>query len=158
MENPTALEQARQLFARSWAAYSQGELLEAEKLTLEAKAIWEKEMGPESLPVSTCLNNLGRICEETDRPEEGIEWHRKALALRKKLLGDHPETAFCYGNLGTALAARGQFEEAIDMLSAAIETFEKCGNTNGHDVEGYKRNLAVCVDALSKPKTCCACR
>ena len=151
MENLNAIEQARQLFARSWAAYSQGELKEAEEAILQAKAIWEQEMGPESLPVSTCMNNLGRICEETDRAEEGIEWHRKALALRQKLLGDHPETAFCYGNLGTALAAHGQFEEAIDVLSAAINLFEKCGNTNGHDVEGYRRNLAVCVDALSKP-------
>ena len=151
MENLTAIEQARQLFARSWAAYSQGELKEAEEAILQTKAIWEQEMGPESLPVSTCMNNLGRICEETDRAEEGIEWHRKALALRQKLLGDHPETAFCYGNLGTALAAHGQFEEAIDVLSAAINLFEKCGNTNGHDVEGYRRNLAVCVDALSKP-------
>jgi tetratricopeptide (TPR) repeat protein len=157
MENLNAIEQARQLFARSWAAYSQGELKEAEESILQAKAIWEQEMGPESLPVSTCMNNLGRICEETDRADEGIEWHRKALALRQKLLGDHPETAFCYGNLGTALAANGQFEEAIDVLSAAINLFEKCGNTNGHDVEGYKRNLAVCVDALSAPKTC-ACR
>ena len=151
MENLSAIEQARQLFARSWAAYSQGELKEAEEFTLQAKAIWEREMGPESLPVSTCMNNLGRICEETDRPEEGIEWHRKALALRKKLLGDHPETAFCYGNLGTALAANGQFEEAIDVLSAAISLFEKCGNTNGHDVEGYRKNLDVCVAALTRP-------
>ena len=157
MENMTALDKARQLFTLGWNAYGKGDLLEAEKLTLEAMAIWEKEMGPESLPVSTCLNNLGRICEETDRPEEGIEWHRKALALRKKLLGDHPETAFCYGNLGTALAANGQFEEAIDMLAAAVETFEKCGKTNGHDVEGYKKNLAVCINALTAPKTC-ACR
>ena len=151
MENLSAIEQARQLFARSWAAYSQGELKEAEEFTLQAKAIWEREMGPESLPVSTCMNNLGRICEETDRADEGIEWHRKALALRQKLLGDHPETAFCYGNLGTALAANGQFEEAIDMLAAAVETFEKCGKTNGHDVEGYRKNLDVCVAALTRP-------
>ena len=39
----------------------------------------------------------------------------------------------------------------LSVLSAAINLFEKCGNTNGHDVEGYRRNLAVCVDALSKP-------
>ena len=150
MENPTALEQARQLFARSWAAYSQGELLEAEKLTLEAKAIWEKEMGPESLPVSTCLNNLGRICEETDRPEEGIAWHRAALALRKRLLGDHPETAFCYGNLGTALAMAGHLEEAVETLAAAVECFERCGDNGGHDVSGYKRNLEICRNALAE--------
>ena len=151
MENLSAIEQARQLFARSWAAYSQGELKEAEEFTLQAKAIWEREMGPESLPVSTCMNNLGRICEETDRADEGIEWHRKALALRQKLLGDHPETAFCYGNLGTALAANGQFEEAIDVLSAAISLFENCGNTNGPDVEGYRKTLEVCVAALTRP-------
>ncbi|MBQ4615764.1 MAG: tetratricopeptide repeat protein [Mailhella sp.] len=157
MENKERLEQARQLFTRSWEAYSQGQLAEAETFTLQAKEIWEQELGPESLPLSTCLNNLGRICEETNREEEGIAWHRKALAMRKKLLGDHPETAFCYGNLGTALAAYGQFEEAIDMLSAAISTFEKCGKTNGHDVEGYKKNLAVCINALTAPKTC-ACR
>ena len=39
----------------------------------------------------------------------------------------------------------------VTVLSAAITTFEKCGNTNGHDVEGYKKNLAVCINALSRP-------
>ena len=151
MANEAVLKEAADLFNLSYEAYAQRRLDEAEQLTLKAKALWEQELGVESLPVSTCLNNLGRICEETDRPEEGIEWHRKALALRKKLLGDHPETAFCYGNLGTALAAYGKFEEAIDVLSAAISLFEKCGNTNGHDVEGYRKNLDVCVAALTRP-------
>ena len=150
MENLSAIEQARQLFARSWAAYSQGELKEAEEFTLQAKAIWEREMGPESLPVSTCMNNLGRICEETDRPEEGIAWHRAALALRKRLLGDHPETAFCYGNLGTALAMAGHLEEAVETLAAAVECFERCGDNGGHDVSGYKRNLEICRNALAE--------
>ena len=39
MENSTAVEQARQLFARSWASYSQGKLKEAEEFTLQAKAL-----------------------------------------------------------------------------------------------------------------------
>ena len=88
MADDKVLEQASALFSRSWEAYEQRRLFEAENLTRQAKELWEQELGQDSLQVSTCMNNLGRICEETDRPEEGIEWHRKALALRKKLLGE----------------------------------------------------------------------
>ena len=121
----------------------------------------EGDTGSPEVQIALLSSRIGTLTEHLRNNKKDHSTRRGLLAmvaLRKKLLGDHPETAFCYGNLGTALAAHGQFEEAIDMLSAAIETFEKCGNTNGHDVEGYKRNLAVCVDALSKPKTCCACR
>ena len=70
-------------------------------------------------------------------------------------LGDHPETAFCYGTLGTALAANGQFEEAAQMLNAAIACFEKCGETNGHDVEGYRQNLVICLEAMAAEAGIC---
>lgn len=150
MANETVLKEAAELFERSYEAYAQRRLDEAEQLTLKAKALWEQELGVESLPVSTCLNNLGRICEETDRPEEGIAWHRAALALRKRLLGDHPETAFCYGNLGTALAMAGHLEEAVETLAAAVECFDRRGDTGGHDVSGYQRNLEICRAALAE--------
>ena len=144
-----ALEQAKELFTRSQKAYEERRLFEAEKLTRQAKELWEQEFGPESIQVSTCLNNLGRICEETDRIEEGIVWHRAALAMRQKLLGEHPETAFCYGNLGTALAMAGYLEESVTMLEASVACFEKCGD-GGHDVTGYRHNLEVCRQALAK--------
>ena len=150
MPNDSVLEQASALFSRSWEAYEQRRLFEAENLTLQAKELWEQELGPDSLQVSTCLNNLGRICEETDRAEEGIILHRAALAIRQKLLGDHPETAFCYGNLGTALAMAGYLEDAIEMLAAAVDCFEKCGESGGHDVAGYQRNLEICRQALAE--------
>lgn len=155
MENLSALEQARLLFTRSWEAYGDRRYDEAEALTLQAKEIWERELGPDCLQVSTCLNNLGRLCEETDRTEEGIALHRAALEIRLSKLGDHPETAFCYGNLGTALAANGQFEEAAQMLNAAIACFEKCGETNGHDVEGYRQNLVICLEAMAAEAGIC---
>ena len=149
MADDKILEQAKALFSRSWEAYEQRRLFDAENLTRQAKELWEQELGRDSLQVSTCMNNLGRICEETDRAEEGIVWHRAALAIRQKLLGDHPETAFCYGNLGTALAMAGYLQEAVEMLNAAVSCFEKCG-TRGHDLEGYRRNLEICRAALAE--------
>jgi tetratricopeptide (TPR) repeat protein len=148
MEDKNVLELAKQKFALSYKAYEQHRLADAEELTLQAKKLWEEQLGKESLQVSTCLNNLGRLCEETERPEEGIAFHREALKIRQKLLGDHPETAFCMGNLGTALAMAGHLEEAVDVLGQTVACFERCKDTGGHDVEGYKRNLKICQDAL----------
>ena len=140
---------APSLFALSFGEYMARHLDKAEELNLKAKALWEKERGPESLEVSTCLNNLGRIYEEAGRNEEGVAHHRAALAIRQKVLGEHPETAFSMGNLGTALAAAGHWEEAAKMLEEAIACYARCGHTEGQDIEGYRYNLNICKKALS---------
>ena len=141
---------APSLFSLSFGEYEARNLPEAEALCLEAKALWEKQKGPESLEVSTCLNNLGRIYEEMNRPEEGIAHHRAALAIRRRVLGDHPETAFSMGNLGTALAAAGKWRDAAEMLEEAIACYARCGHATGNDIEGYRRNLNVCRSALAR--------
>ena len=143
---------APSLFALSFGEYMARNLDRAEALNLQAKALWEKERGPESLEISTCLNNLGRIYEEAGRSEEGVAHHRAALAIRRKLLGDHPETAFSMGNLGTALAAASHWKEAADMLEEALACYARCGHTEGQDIEGYRYNLNICKRALSQEK------
>lgn len=143
------IRMAPSLFALSFGEYMARNLDRAEALNLEAKALWEKQRGPESLEVSTCLNNLGRIYEEAGRNEEGVAHHRAALAIRLKVLGDHPETAFSMGNLGTALAAANHWEEAAKMLENAIACYARCGRTEGEDIEGYRYNLNICKRALS---------
>lgn len=150
--SPDDPRMAPSLFSLSLTEYTARQLPEAEKLTTEAKRLWEKQLGPDSLEVSTCLNNLGRIHEETDRQEEGIAYHRAALNIRRKVLGDHPETAFFMGNLGTALAAAGKWQDAADTLQAAIDCYARCGHTSGGDIEGYRRNLDICRSALALEK------
>ena len=150
--SPDDPRMAPSLFSLSLTEYTARQLPEAEKLTTEAKRLWEKQLGPDSLEVSTCLNNLGRIHEETDRQEEGIAYHRAALNIRRKVLGDHPETAFSMGNLGTALAAAGKWQDAADTLQAAIDCYARCGHTSGGDIEGYRRNLDICRSALALEK------
>ena len=141
------------LFALSFGEYLARNLDRAEALNLEAKSLWEKQRGPESLEVSTCLNNLGRIYEEMDRYDEGIAHHKAALAIRTKVLGEHPETAFSMGNLGTALASAGLWQEGADMLEKAIACYARCGHTEGTDIEGYRNNLNICKAALAQEKS-----
>lgn len=150
--SPDDARLAPSLFSLSFAEYEARNLECAEQLCLEARELWEKQLGPENLELSTCLNNLGRIYEEMGREEDGIAHHRKALAIRRKVLGDHPETAFSMGNLGTALAAAGKWEEAAAVLEEAIACYARCGHAEGRDIEGYRRNLNVCRKALAETR------
>ena len=140
---------AEACFLLSQAEYQLNNLATAEILTRRAMAIWEKVHGQEWFGISTCLNNLGRIYEERGLLASGINFHRQALALRRKLLGDHEETAFSLGNLGTALAANMQWQEAVEVLEECLACYAKTGTKDGFKVEGYRRNLEVCRKALA---------
>lgn len=120
----------------------------AESLLLRAKGIWEAQAVP--LPeLGVCYNNLGRINEERGLYARGIAWHRQAVALRRRLLGDHPDTAFSLGNLGVALASDGQWSEAARTLEESLACYARCGRDTGFEVEGYRRNLELCRQAVA---------
>lgn len=136
-------------FFLSSGVYQVGQLDEAEKLTKEAMGIWERRFGHRSVEVSTCLNNLGRIEEERGHLEKGIALHRESVSIRKELLGDHRETAFSLGNLGTALASAGHWQEAVDTLEEALACYASAGVTTGFEIEGYRANLDLCRKALA---------
>lgn len=143
---------AEACFLLSQGEYELRDLEAAEALTRRALSIWEKIYGPESFNVSTCLNNLGRIYEERGLLDEGIGFHRRSAAMRKKILGDHAETAFCLGNLGTALAMNGEWAEAAKVLEECVATYERSGIHGGAQMEGYRQNLDVCRQALADPE------
>lgn len=131
------------------AAYYRGrDFDEAERLMLRAKAIWEAQDGPVPPELGVCLNNLGRICEERGQFTEGIALHRRAVALRRELLGEHEDTAFSLGNLGVALASDGQWEEAAAVLAEAMGLYTRLGKGESPEAVGYRANLAVCREAL----------
>ncbi len=140
---------APSLFSLALAEYEGRHFTEAEALLRKALSLWSAQRGAESLEASTCLNDLGRICEETGRLAEGISLHRACLAIREKRLGTHPETAFSMGNLGTALASAGQWAEAAEMLTRSLECYARCGRVSGDSIEGLRRNLEICRKALS---------
>ena len=142
---------AEACFLLSQAEYELSHLDATEALTRRAMAMWEKIHGPEDVGISTCLNNLGRIYEERDMLGKGIEFHQRALNMRRKLLGEHEETAFSMGNLGTALAMNSQWEEAARTLEECVTCYARMGIHDGPKVEGYKQNLEICRRALAAP-------
>ena len=133
-------------FFLSSGEYQLGRLDAAETLTMRALRMWEQQPGM-AFGVSTCLNNLGRIYEERGDLDTGIAFHRQSVAIRRKLLGVHVETAFSLGNLGTALAAAGYWDEAAETLKDCLEQYAQAGSSDGRQVEGYRQNLAVCLKA-----------
>lgn len=102
-----SLPVADALIRLSASYYEAGNPAEAEALSLRRRPCWSA-WSPAGFNMSTCLNNLGRIAEERGEAGVGCELHRKAVEIRRELCGDGPETAFCLGNLGTALLAAGR--------------------------------------------------
>lgn len=142
------VEVARAMQGLAAAHYELKHWDRAEALLLRAKGIWEAQATP-APELAVCYNNLGRLNEERGQYERGIAWHRQAVALRRELLGEHPDTAFSLGNLGVALASAGQWEEAVRVLEECLACYAHCGRTGGYEVEGYRRNLEVCRQALA---------
>lgn len=127
----------------SAACYARRDFAEAERLLRGAKEIWESH-DPVPPELGTCLNNLGRLKEESGDTAEGVRLHRQAAALRARLLGDHEDTAFSLGNLGVALASSGAWEEAASTLEQAVAMYEKLGLGQSELAGAYRENLRVC--------------
>ncbi len=109
-----------------------------------AMRLWEDKEGRRCFGVSTCLNNLGRICEERGESGQGVTYHQEASGIRKEILGDHPETAFSLGNFGAALAGDRQWHKAAETLSEALACYERIGLGDTPDAETCRRNLELC--------------
>lgn len=139
------------LLRLSAAFYRKRNFDEAESLMLRAKNIWES-LGTCKPQLGVCLNNLGRICEERGQLDEGIALHRKALALRRAALGEHPDTAFSLGNLGVALASAGQWNEAAAALQDSLALYARLGQQDCAEAAGYRRNLEICMQAREKDR------
>lgn len=137
---------ASALFGLSAVHYRQKDWDGALELVLEAKAIWKDAGNLEK--VATCMNNLGRIHEEKNMPEQGIYWHRKAVEYRRKLPDRH-DLAFSLGNLGVALGALGQWAEAVAALTEATEVYAALGLAQGAECQAYRQNLEICRKALN---------
>ena len=133
---------------------------EAAALLKEALASFEAAEGRESLGVSACLNNLGRILENQGENESGIPLFAEAAAIRRKLLGRHPETAFTLLNYGTALVAVGRIYDAANVLAECAALYAHLDMNDSPLCKACLSNLELCrreIGRLSADQPGCGC-
>ncbi|MBQ2476755.1 MAG: tetratricopeptide repeat protein, partial [Desulfovibrio sp.] len=113
-------------------------------LVQRALDLYEKADGRQSLGVSTCLNNLGRIYENMGDSEKGVKLLKESAQIRQDLLGVHPDTAFSLLNYGTGLAALGHFGEASEALARCQAVYRELGMEESPYAKACAENLAHC--------------
>lgn len=115
-----------------------------------ALKLWEAKEGRRCFGVSTCLNNLGRICEERGETRQGVLYHQEAVDIRKEILGIHPETAFSLGNCGAALTGDGQWDKAARTLEEALSCYDRLGLSDSPEAAACRNNLDLCRKAAAR--------
>lgn len=83
-------------------------------------------LGSEHPTVSNTQFNIANLLTESGMPGIAIEYHDKALATRRKVLGpQHPEVASSLRHLAIAYSAIGQYQEAESVLHEALEILKR---------------------------------
>jgi tetratricopeptide repeat protein/DUF2914 family protein len=100
---PGSILQAAELAAEA------GNYTAAEHLLREAARQQEASLGPRHPELANTLNNLGIVCELTDKPDEAEQYFRRAVSIaRTSLAPDHPFVATSQKNLRDFCEARGR--------------------------------------------------
>src|SRR5918996_750822 len=98
----------RSLIAAAEQAAGAGDYVSAERLLREAARLQEAELGPIHPDLANTLNNLGIICDITDKADDAERYYRKAYAIAAAVFHpDHPFVTTSRKNLMDFCEARG---------------------------------------------------
>jgi tetratricopeptide repeat protein/DUF2914 family protein len=101
------------VIAAAEQAAAAGDYASAERLLREAADLQEASLGPLHPDLANTLNNLGVVCEITDKPADAERCFRRAYEIATAVLEpDHPFVATSRKNLEDFCAARGIEVEA----------------------------------------------
>ena len=90
-------------------AAAAGDYASAEQLLREAALLQEASLGPLHPDLANTLNNLGVVCEITEKPVDAEQFFRRASAIATAVLEpDHPFVATSRKNLEDFCTARGR--------------------------------------------------
>ncbi|MDR0736396.1 MAG: tetratricopeptide repeat protein, partial [Zoogloeaceae bacterium] len=93
-------------------------------------------------------HNRGFVFDEQGDYNEALEWYRKALDIKEKVLGkDHPDTATTYNNIALVYKAQGEYGKALEEYRKALDILEKVlGKDHPYTATTYN-NIGLVYDA-----------
>jgi serine/threonine protein kinase len=101
---------------------SEGRSAEAEKFYREAVETGRHVLGPNHPDAALYMNDLANVLSDEHQYEEAEKLNREALEIRRRVFGpDHRITASSVYNLGCLAALMGRRDEALTLLSQAVD-------------------------------------
>lgn len=130
-----------------------GDFAPAEVLYRQALDLRLKLYG-ETQETASTMSNLGVMLAQSDRVEEGGDLIRRALDIRRRVLGDeHPDTSLNINNMGMVYFVSGRFDEAETYLQEALEINRRIFGEEHQRVAHNLGNLArVALEQGDYPK------
>jgi hypothetical protein len=128
----------RSIIEEAEQAAAAGDYASAEQLLREAALLQEARLGPLHPHLANTLNNLGVVCERTDKPIDAEDCFRRAFAIATSVLApDHPFVATSRQNLHDFCAAQGKPVDvaAPELGTAGLEEPASASSEPPHEAE-----------------------
>ncbi|MEA5594721.1 CHAT domain-containing tetratricopeptide repeat protein [Rivularia sp. UHCC 0363] len=136
------LAEAEKLNQRVVQLYQEGKYNEAIPLAERALAIAQKILG-EHPDVATSLNNLAGLYKVQGRYSEAELFYKKALEIRKRILGnEHPYVTDSLNGLATLYHYQGRYPEVEPLYKQILEMRKRILGNEHPDVATSLNNLA----------------
>lgn len=122
---------------RAWLLFSQGKMIESEKLYRQILPLMRKEQRKGSIKIETlveALNTFGYLRRTQGDSKEAEALFRETLALSVQIpLQSHYIIGVTHSTLASTLADQGRFEEALQTSREAVAEYRQRGEIDTPD-------------------------
>ena len=103
----------------------------------------------EQLNYADACSDVASVYDDIGNFEKALEYSKKALAIREKVLGtEHPSTAATYNNIALVYKAMGDYANALEYNLKALAIREKVLGIEHPDTAATYNNIADIYQAM----------
>jgi tetratricopeptide (TPR) repeat protein/tRNA A-37 threonylcarbamoyl transferase component Bud32 len=136
-----------------WVVGFQGRFSEADRWRQFAEATIERSNVENSLEYSWLLNNIGVIYDLQGKLAESLEYQRRSLEMKQRLLGpDDPDVGLTLGNMALTLNALKRSPEALDYVDKSLRVFRGVFGDSHPRVANQLSNRGEILLTLGRPQ------
>jgi serine/threonine-protein kinase len=131
-DHPMVAEILGRLGSISW--YNLGNYAAADSFLHEALRIRRAAYDSAHIQIATGLNDLANLYHRQGAYDRAAPYYRKAIAMYRRLEGDHPSLATIMSNFAALLRDRGAYAEADSIQRAALAIHRELTGPKSLDV------------------------
>jgi eukaryotic-like serine/threonine-protein kinase len=139
----------RLLSAESALLYQEGKLADAARTGERARAILERTLGSEAVPVADVLKTIGNAKADLGNHAGARLAYERAQSIWERALGpSHPAVASAWNNLGNLLLESGSYDGALGHYRRALEIWEASLGSDHPNIAVARTNIGETLRAL----------